>query len=118
MADTSSDQDADYVAAPMGADGHRWLARSSRRPRHQIAVTGLTEAEARTNFEDAWRAWNDLCVNRPPDIRCVCGHLEIAHAEHCQFKGCGCRWFTEASGQAHYLPPPAATNPIPHDGAQ
>jgi hypothetical protein len=51
---------ADYVAEPMGANGHRWLARSVPGARHQIAVTGLTEAEARANFEAAWLGWNDL----------------------------------------------------------
>jgi hypothetical protein len=51
---------AEYSALPMGQNGHRWLARSVPGARHQIAVTGLTEAEARAQFEAAWQAWERL----------------------------------------------------------
>lgn len=49
----------DYAVTSMGA-GHRWLARAVPGARHQIAVIGLTEAEARSRFEDAWRRWCEL----------------------------------------------------------
>lgn len=48
---------ADYVVTPMGASGHRWLARSTPTARLQIAVIGLTEDEARDRFDAAWRSW-------------------------------------------------------------